>query len=41
LRHRLLLNFEAEADGVTADAIIDQLLMGVRIDEMAERVRVS
>ena len=41
LRHRLLLNFEAEADGVTADAIIDQLLMGVRVDDMVERVRVS
>jgi len=26
LRHRLLLSFEAEADGVNADAVIDRLL---------------
>ncbi|HWA82035.1 MAG TPA: MoxR family ATPase [Fimbriimonadaceae bacterium] len=26
LRHRLLLNFEAEADGVTADKVIDEVL---------------
>ena len=26
LRHRLLLSYEAEADGVTADAVIDGLL---------------
>ncbi len=41
LRHRLLLNFEAESDGVTTDAIIDQLLMGTRADDVADRVRAS
>ncbi len=29
LRHRLILNFEAQAEGVTADAIIENLLQGV------------
>jgi MoxR-like ATPase len=29
LRHRILLNFEAEADGITADAIITELLKQV------------
>ena len=32
LRHRLILNFEAEADGVTADHIIDQILSEVPKD---------
>jgi MoxR-like ATPase len=26
LRHRVLLNFEGEAEGVSADAIIDEIL---------------
>ena len=26
LRHRVLLSFEAEADGVTSDQVIDELL---------------
>jgi len=30
LRHRILVNFEAEADGVDADSIVSQLLEGVR-----------
>jgi MoxR-like ATPase len=30
LRHRLLVNFQAEADGVTPDAVIKQLLAAVR-----------
>lgn len=30
LRHRLLLNYEGEASGVTADGIIDQLLLKVK-----------
>jgi len=30
LRHRLLLNYEGEASGVTADTIIDQLLLSVK-----------
>ena len=29
LRHRLILNFEAEAEGITTDAIIDQILKDV------------
>jgi MoxR-like ATPase len=30
LRHRLLVNFQAEADGVTPDAVIEKLLASVR-----------
>ena len=30
LRHRLLVNFRAEADGVTPDAVIERLLAAVR-----------
>jgi MoxR-like ATPase len=26
LRHRLVRNFKAEADGITVDAIVDQLM---------------
>jgi len=33
LRHRLLLNFEGEADEVNTDKIIEELLAGVRTDE--------
>lgn len=29
LRHRLLLNFEGQAEGVTTDAVIEELLRGV------------
>ena len=29
LRHRLLLNFEAEADGVSADTVIDAVVTRV------------
>ena len=29
LRHRLILSYEAEADGITADAVIDALLASV------------
>jgi len=31
LRHRLILNFEAEADGVTKDQVIDQLIQRVPV----------
>jgi MoxR-like ATPase len=31
LRHRVLLSFEAEADGVTADALLDELLQLVAV----------
>lgn len=29
LRHRLILNFEAEAEGITADSVIDELVMTI------------
>jgi MoxR-like ATPase len=29
LRHRLLLNFEGEAEGVTADALVAELLRAI------------
>ena len=35
LRHRIILNFEAEAEGVTADDVIDQLVMAIIPDELA------
>jgi len=31
LRHRLILSYEAEADGVAADDAIDELLNGVAV----------
>lgn len=31
LRHRLILNFEAEADGVTKDQVISELLSRVPV----------
>ena len=37
LRHRLLLRFEAEADGVTADGLVDRLLETVAADPLAKR----
>ena len=33
LRHRVLLNFEAEADGVTSDAIVEDILQNLRKSE--------
>jgi MoxR-like ATPase len=33
LRHRLLLNFEAQAEGVAADGIVEELLKTVRVSE--------
>jgi MoxR-like ATPase len=39
LRHRLILNFEAEAEGITTDHIIEQILKDVPRDAaVAERV---
>ncbi|MBI3852202.1 MAG: MoxR family ATPase [Verrucomicrobia bacterium] len=35
LRHRLILNFEAEAEGITTDHIIDQVLKDVPRDAVA------
>jgi MoxR-like ATPase len=37
LRHRLLLTFEAEADGVTSDRLIDKLLETIVADPVAVR----
>jgi MoxR-like ATPase len=37
LRHRLLLTFEAEADGVTSDRLIERLLEAVVADPVAGR----
>ena len=31
LRHRVLLNFHAESEGITADQIVDQLLEAVPV----------
>jgi MoxR-like ATPase len=33
LRHRLLLNFEGEAEQVNADTIVDELLTSVRTED--------
>jgi MoxR-like ATPase len=33
LRHRLLLNFEAEADGVTADKVVEAVLAHVEAQD--------
>jgi MoxR-like ATPase len=38
LRHRLILNFEAEAEGVTTDLIVDQILKDVPTNAEAVRV---
>jgi MoxR-like ATPase len=35
LRHRLILNFEAEAEGITTDHIITQILQDVPRDAVA------
>ncbi len=35
LRHRVLLNYRAEAEGVTVDAIIERLLQAVKVDGAA------
>jgi MoxR-like ATPase len=39
LRHRLVLSYEALADGVTADDIIDRILQAVPVPELALRER--
>ncbi len=31
LRHRILLTYQAEADGVTVDAVVDELLATVPV----------
>ncbi|MDG2095332.1 MAG: MoxR family ATPase [Phycisphaerales bacterium] len=39
LRHRILLNFNAEADGIGTDDVINELLDEVSIDDLDERTR--
>jgi MoxR-like ATPase len=39
LRHRIILNFEADAEGVDTDTIIDQLVMSVTPAEAESTVR--
>ncbi len=41
LRHRLVLSYEALADGVTADDIIDRILAAVPVPELALRERMA
>jgi MoxR-like ATPase len=41
LRHRLVLSYEALADGVDADDIIDRILVAVPVPELALRERMS
>ena len=39
LRHRIILNFEADAEGVTTDTVIDELVMSVTPEEAEVAVR--
>jgi MoxR-like ATPase len=39
LRHRIILNFEGEAEGITTDAVIDDILK--RVPRSAEHVKVQ
>jgi MoxR-like ATPase len=32
MRHRIITNFNAEADGVTTDAIVQSLLKDIKVD---------
>ena len=41
LRHRMMLSYEALADGVTPDAIIDRILAAVPLPELALRERMA
>jgi MoxR-like ATPase len=41
LRHRLVLSYEALADGVSADDIIDRILEAVPVPELALRERMA
>jgi MoxR-like ATPase len=41
LRHRLVLSYEALADGVTADDIVDRILAAVPAPELALRERMA
>jgi MoxR-like ATPase len=39
LRHRIILNFEADAEGVTSDTVLDELVMSVTPEEAEAAVR--
>jgi MoxR-like ATPase len=39
LRHRIILNFEADAEGVTPDTVLDELVMSVTPEEAEVAVR--
>jgi MoxR-like ATPase len=39
LRHRLILNFEGEADGVAADSILDEVIEAASATDRASRRR--
>ena len=41
LRHRFVLSYEALADGVSADAVIDRILTAVPVPELALRERMA
>ena len=41
LRHRLVLSYEALADGVDADDVIDRILATVPVPELALRERTA
>jgi MoxR-like ATPase len=41
LRHRIVLSYEALADGVDADQIVDRILEAVPVPELALRERVT
>jgi len=35
LRHRIILNFDAHADGITPDSILDTIMSGVTVQKSA------
>ncbi|HEX2033128.1 MAG TPA: MoxR family ATPase [Chloroflexota bacterium] len=39
LRHRIILNFEADAEGVGSDTVIDEIVMGVKPEDVEAVVR--
>jgi MoxR-like ATPase len=41
LRHRIVLSYEALADGVDSDSIIDRILEAVPVPELALRERMT
>ena len=41
LRHRIILNFAAQSEGLTTDMIVDKLLAAIPADERIEHERVA